>query len=151
MQTSCRNRMLACYTRFVLVTIYVCRSRGSTKRVFSQAVSLLYAIFQYKISYNAFALGADQKVQLAVVEPFDRLRNHLSKPPYSVQWSLLIGQPLSSILFRSSSAVQLSFYLTKLIFTVCALQVLVRTKPVTFRIFCPLYFPVNNQNYRSKE
>ena len=48
--------MLACYTRFVLVTIYVCRSRGSTKRVFSQAVSLLYAIFQYKISYNAFAL-----------------------------------------------------------------------------------------------
>ena len=54
--------MLACYTRFVLVTIYVCRSRGSTKRVFSQAVSLFCAIFQYKISYNAFAL------QLAVVE-----------------------------------------------------------------------------------
>ncbi len=76
----------------------------------------------------------------------------LSKPPYLVQWSLLIGQPLSSILlFRSSSAVQLSFYLTKFIFTVCALQVLVRTKPVTFRIFCPLYFPVNKQNYRSKE
>ena len=96
--------------------------------------------------------GAVQKVQLAVVEPFDRLRNHLSKPPYLVQWSLLIGQPLSSILlFRSSSAVKLSFYLAKLIFTVCALQVLVRTKPVTFRIFCPLYFPVNKQNYRSKE
>ena len=48
MKTSCRNRMLACYTRFVLVTIYVCRSRGSTKRVFSQAVSLLCAIFNIK-------------------------------------------------------------------------------------------------------
>ena len=56
MKTSCRNLMLACYTGFVLVTIYVCRSRGSTKRVFSQAVSLLCAIFKYKISYNAFAL-----------------------------------------------------------------------------------------------
>ena len=44
----CRNRMLACYTRFVLVTIYVCRSRGSTKRVFSKAVSLLCAIFNIK-------------------------------------------------------------------------------------------------------
>jgi len=34
MKTAYRKRMLACYTRFVLVTIYVCRSRGSTKRVF---------------------------------------------------------------------------------------------------------------------
>ena len=40
--------MLACYTRFVLVTIYGCRSRGSTKRGFSQAVSLLCAIFNIK-------------------------------------------------------------------------------------------------------
>ena len=54
--------MLACYTRFVLVTIYVCRSRGSTKRVFSQAVSLLCTIFQYKIGYNAFALEVHPKI-----------------------------------------------------------------------------------------
>jgi len=33
-KTAYRNRMLACYTRFMLETIYVCRSRGSTKRVF---------------------------------------------------------------------------------------------------------------------
>ena len=48
MKTAYRSRMLACYTRFVLVTIYVCRSRGSTKRVFPQAVSLPLAIFNIK-------------------------------------------------------------------------------------------------------
>ena len=49
-KTAYRKRMLACYTRFVLVTIYICRSRGSTKRVFSKAVSLLRAIFNIKSS-----------------------------------------------------------------------------------------------------
>ena len=60
MKTTLRKRMLACYTRFVLVTIYVCRSRGSTKRVFSKAVSFLLAIFQYEIAYNAFFLHPNE-------------------------------------------------------------------------------------------
>ena len=34
-ETAYRNRRLACYTRFVLVIMYVCRLRGSTNRVFS--------------------------------------------------------------------------------------------------------------------
>ena len=32
--TTYRDRRLACYMRFVLVIIYDCRSRGSTKRMF---------------------------------------------------------------------------------------------------------------------
>ena len=57
MKTAYRSRMLACYTRFVLVTIYVSRSRGSTKRVFSQAVSLLCAIFNIKSSIMRLSCG----------------------------------------------------------------------------------------------
>ncbi len=84
--------MLACYTRFVLVTIYVCRSRGSTKRVFSQAVSLLCAIFQYKISYNAFALDCFKvdikKGTFLKNMPFSKQK--FTTAPYKVQYFCLL-------------------------------------------------------------
>ena len=37
-KTAYRNRRLACYTPFVLVTIYICRSRGSTNAIVAKKV-----------------------------------------------------------------------------------------------------------------
>ena len=52
-ETACLHAgMLACYTPFVLVIIYVCRLCGTTKGVFSKAVSLPRAIFNTKSIIN---------------------------------------------------------------------------------------------------
>ena len=48
-----RKRRLACYTRFVPVTIYICRSRGSTNRVFVSHFAPSRHFFSHAINHQA--------------------------------------------------------------------------------------------------
>ena len=103
-ETACLHAgMLACYTPFVLVIIYVCRQSGTTKGVFSKAVSLPRAIFNTK----------------SIINPLPCLNIFsVSGPPHYKRFSVMLarrsGGWFKNTLFVAAAKRQFnSFYTTK--------------------------------------